>query len=131
MRSRVQVSLPLPENQGVTTGRSSFFFGLAHNLHTGTAISTPPRISRDRGLSHPEADPAHTHPRASAQPYPRKHPGKPDLTLPVPARHALLPAPARYAPAPARASRPTQSAPLNPPYLRCPVSSSRNKDTDH
>jgi len=106
--------------------RSSFFLFPADNLHTGPAISATSPHRRSHGLPHPEADPTRTHPRASTQPYPRKHPGKPDLTLPVPARHALLPAPARYAPAPARASRPTQSSPLNPPYLRCPVSSSRN-----
>ena len=115
--------------KGVPTGRSSFFFGLAHNLHTGTAISTPPRISRDRGLPHPEADPAHTHPRASAQPYPRKHPGNPVLILPL---HGMLFCPLRPDTLPLQpeppdqhnpphSTRPTCAAPFRPPGIKIPT----------
>ena len=105
--------------------RSSFFLFPADNLHTGPAISATSPHRRSHGLPHPEADPTRTHPRASTQPYPRKHPGNPVLIL---FPHGMPFCPLRPDTLPLQ---PTQSSPLNTPYLRCPVSSSRNKDTDH
>ena len=95
--------------------RSSFFLFPADNLHTGPAISATSPHRRSHGLPHPEADPAHTHPRAPAQPYPGKHPGKPDLTLPVP--HGLLFCPLRPDTLPLQPEPPDQH---NPPHSTRP-----------
>ncbi len=129
MRSRVQVSLPLPENQGVTMIRSSFFLFPADNLHTGPAISATSPHRRSHGLPHPEADPTRTHPRASTQPYPRKHPGNPVLILfphgmPFcPLRPDTLPLqpepPDQHNPP--HSTRPTCAAPFRPPGIKIPT----------
>ena len=94
--------------------RSSFFLFPADNLHTGPAISATSPHRRSHGLPHPEADPTRTHPRASAQPYPRKHPGKPVLILPL---HGMLFSPLRPDTLPLQPKPPDQH---NPPTQPAP-----------
>lgn len=94
--------------------RSSFSLAL-HTIRTPERrFPSPLGISRDRGLPHPEADPARTHPRASAQPYPRKHPGKPVLILPL---HGMLFSPLRPDTLPLQPKPPDQH---NPPTQPAP-----------
>lgn len=109
--------------------RSSFFLFPADNLHTGPAISATSPHRRSHGLPHPEADPTRTHPRASTQPYPRKHPGNPVLILfphgmPFcPLRPDTLPLqpepPDQHNPP--HSTRPTCAAPFRPPGIKIPT----------